>query len=113
MKKAIVALLLTVLAVYVIIICVNARSGSLFLSSSKSGNKKKKEEIIQLSGEKEIESGENISSGDLNLENGNNIEEIENMTFNESGRIIIAMYHKFAKEEGSDEWCRSRWKPYH
>lgn len=107
MKKAIVALLLTVLAVYVIIICVNARSGSLFLSSSKSGDESKKEEIIQLSGEKEIESGENISSGDLNLENGNNIEEIENMTFNESGRIIIAMYHKFAKEEGSDEWCRS------
>lgn len=112
MKKRIMFTMLTVLAIYVIIICVNARSGDLFLSSqnhsiTEEGEEKNKNEVLRLSGEKEIGSGENISSGDLTSKNGNNKDEVENMVFNESGRIIISMYHKFAKEEGTDEWCRS------
>lgn len=42
-------------------------------------------------------------------ENENEKEEVtpEVYKYNESGKIIIAMYHKFSKEEGNDEWNRS------
>ena len=31
----------------------------------------------------------------------------ETYEYNENGKIIIVMYHKFAEEEGKDEWTRS------
>ena len=102
MKKWIMFTMLTVLAIYVIIICVGARSGKLFISSGID-----KSETLKSSGEQEIVSGESISSGDGKFQIGNNIDEYEDMEFNESGRIIIAMYHKFSQNEGTDEWNRS------
>ena len=53
---------------------------------------------------------ENISSGEdaVNLEVSDDTSNIpeEIYEYNESGKIIIVMYHKFAKEE-KDEWTRS------
>ena len=51
--------------------------------------------------------------GQQNIENNEGEEKQEEVTppevyhYNESGKIMIVMYHKFAKEEGTDEWTRS------
>ena len=58
---------------------------------------------------------EEMTSGveQLNIEEQEKEEIVQNIPipevyrYNESGKIIIVMYHKFAKEEGTDEWCRS------
>ena len=42
----------------------------------------------------------------LKIGNNENIDVFESCTYNESGKIIIVMYHKFAEKE-SDEWTRS------
>ena len=109
MKKGIIIALLTVLAIYVIIICVDARSGNLFISGNnprKSGEDIDKTESSNSLDNKEIYSGELISSSDDESQVKDDILS-EDIKYNESGRIIIAMFHKFAENEGSDEWCRS------
>lgn len=48
--------------------------------------------------------------GNTNSDDEKEPEEIvtpEVYKYNEAGKIIIAMYHKFSKEEGKDEWNRS------
>ncbi|MBQ9279693.1 MAG: polysaccharide deacetylase family protein [Clostridia bacterium] len=110
MKKGILFVLLTVLAIYVIIICVDARSGDLFISDNNpanSGENINKGEVFDSSGDGEIASRELISSGEEESQENDNREKNEDILYNESGRIIIAMYHKFSETEGNDEWGRS------
>lgn len=67
-------------------------------------NGKKKEEIIGL------DTPISQISQESSLENKNDeLIEIEEETYeyNENGKIIVVMYHKFALEEGKDEWTRS------
>lgn len=97
--------LLTSFAICAIIICVGCKSGNLFIftdNNSKSGENINNEiNNFDNSGDiSEVNGGSLISSGDIKVDNE------ENYVYNESGKIIIAMYHKFAQVE-SDEWTRS------
>lgn len=47
-----------------------------------------------------------IDSSIVQIEEPEEIVE-ETYEYNENGKIIIIMYHKFAEKEGSDEWTRS------
>lgn len=106
MKKTI---MLTILVVYVILIFVGCKSGRLFIDVSNDSLEDRQtmnnqENSFDKSGEYEEPSGEVASSGDV--ETNNNEEVIENFVYNESGKIIIAMFHRFADSD-LDEWTRS------
>ena len=105
MKKTI---MLTILAIYVILICVGCKSGKLFMDSdtlerdSQTVNNEKND--FDKSGEYGVSSGDDSSSGDAEIKNNNEV--TENFVYNESGKIIIAMFHRFADKD-LDEWTRS------
>ncbi len=119
MKKNI---MLTLLAVYVILICVGCESGNLFVSDERYSNEEVDAnmdiDIFEESGEKEFASGDVFFSGEEmatdneNLISGDEANVIneetntEEYVYNESGKIIIVMFHKFAQVE-NDEWTRS------
>jgi peptidoglycan/xylan/chitin deacetylase (PgdA/CDA1 family) len=136
MKKSIMFTVLTLLLVYVILIAVGCKSGNLFISidepnkeenivAKNSGdldeepNQNLEEDISfaeeneektdyddsKTSDEKEVI--DEIVTPSVEKDEINEQINIEtNCVYNESGRIIIAMYHKFASTE-SDEWTRS------
>lgn len=105
MKKTV---MLTILAIYVILICVGCKSGKLFMDSdtlerdSQTVNNEKND--FDRSGEYGVSSGDDSSSGDAEIKDNNEI--TENFVYNESGKIIIAMFHRFADKD-LDEWTRS------
>lgn len=105
MKKTV---MLTILAIYVILICVGCKSGKLFMDSdtlerdSQTVNNEKND--FDKSGEYEVSSGDETLSGEEEIENNNEV--TENFVYNESGKIIIAMFHRFADKD-LDEWTRS------
>lgn len=96
-------IMLTILSICVILTLVGCKNGNKSIENISSG------EYADASQNEEI-SIENISSGDdavlldVSGESSNIPEEI--YEYNESGKIIIVMYHRFAKEE-TDEWTRS------
>lgn len=105
MKKII---MLTILAIYVILICVGCKSGKLFIDSDNLEENRQtidneKDDFVP-SGEYEVSSGDETSSGEEEIENNNEV--TENFVYNESGKIIIAMFHRFADKD-LDEWTRS------
>lgn len=84
MKKSI---WLTVIGICVILLCVGCENGNV---------------------EEKFEDMQNSSQ----ITSSNEQEEVEKVIeetyeYNESGKIIIVMYHKFAENEGKDEWTRS------
>lgn len=101
MKKNI---MLTVIGICAILTFVGCKSGTLIVDDKnvQSENELTNKENFgyESSGEKEAMSGEVASSGEVEVED-------ENFVYNESGKIIIAMYHKFSEVEGNDEWTRS------
>ena len=104
MKKNI---MLTVLSICVILIFVGCKNGYDSIEKTK---KQESDEYADMS-QNLIDkiSIENAFSGDNNIEisgDFSSIIEEEVYEYNESGKIIIVMYHKFAKE-AKDEWTRS------
>lgn len=85
MKKSI---WLTVIGICVILLCVGCENGNA---------------------EEKLEENANASQNDSSYEKEEELEKIieETYEYNENGKIIIAMYHRFAENEGSDEWTRS------
>lgn len=104
MKKTI---MLTMLAIYVILICVGCKNGNLFIDNNLEDNRQtinnQKNNFNEL-GENEVSSGDESSSGEIEI--NNNDEVTENFVYNESGKIMIVMFHRFA-ESDLDEWTRS------
>lgn len=110
MKKCIMFTVLTVLAICVIITNVGCKSGNLFINADnpeKSGeninNDIKNSNSLD---EMESASGEVLSSDDIGIKDNEKNDIYENCVYNESGKIMIVMFHKFAQVE-SDEWTRS------
>lgn len=104
MDKKIMYTLLTSLTICAIIFCVGCKNGSLFIFNDKTGkNISNNVSNIDESGD---DSGDEVSGESLTNSGEVNIDVAENCVYNESGKIIIAMYHKFSQVE-SDEWTRS------
>lgn len=83
-------IMLTILAIYVTITLVGCENGNIQINTLSSGD------IVN-----------EDSSGDEEIKNDFLKEENEEVyKYNESGKIIIIMYHKFAEVE-KDEWTRS------
>ena len=105
MKKTV---MLTILAIYAILICVGCKSGKLFMDGDDFKDNAQtvndEENDFSKSGEYEVSSGDDSSSGDDEVKNNNEV--TENFVYNESGKIIIAMFHRFADKD-LDEWTRS------
>lgn len=109
MNKNIMSTWLTLVLSCVIISTVGCKSGNVSISnnSEKIGNDI--DAIIDISyssGENEIISGNIISADEIEVEDDEQFNIDEEYVYNEDGRIIIAMYHKFSEKE-SDEWTRS------
>lgn len=109
MNKKIMSTWLTLVLSCVIISTVGCKSGNVSISnnSEKIGNDI--DAIIDISyssGENEIISGNIISADEIEVENDEQFNIDEEYVYNEEGRIIIVMYHKFSEKE-SDEWTRS------
>lgn len=108
-KRTVKRIMFTILTLFIlcaIMTLVGCKSGeSLIGNKTEFSGDTKSGEILEndyISGE--VKNADEASSGDdfLNVENDIN----ESYEYNESGKIIIAMYHKFADVE-SDEWTRS------
>ena len=110
MKKGIMFTLLTVLAICAIITTVGCKSGKLFINadnSEKSGENINNDiNYSNLSDNKEITSGDVFLSDENEISDDEKNDIYENCVYNESGKIMIVMFHKFAQTE-SDEWTRS------
>ena len=92
-------IMLTIITICVTIIFTGCKNGNLKVDTDVSiGNK------TSNSGEF-VEITSNSNSGDLLEENNESLKE-EVYKYNESGKIIIVMYHKFADVE-TDEYSRS------
>ncbi len=109
MNKKIMSTWLTLVLSCVIISTVGCKSGNVSISnnSEKIGNDI--DAIIDISyssGENEIISGNIISADEIEVEDDEKFNIDEEYVYNEEGRIIIVMYHKFSEKE-SDEWTRS------
>ena len=105
MKRYFMYTSLTMVLVCVILATVGCKSGNISVSKMEENPGKDIDNISNItisSGETEALNGE-LTSGDEIMENFD-IE--ETCVYNESGKIIIAMYHKFASQE-TDEWTRS------
>lgn len=72
--------------------------GILSLVGCENGNAKREVESIVNSSA--------LDSSVVQIEESEKILE-ETYEYNENGKIIIVMYHKFAEDEGKDEWTRS------
>ena len=109
MEKNIMSTLLTLFVTCVIISTVGCKSGNVSVSnnSGEFGNDiDMMNNISYSSGENEIVSGNTISGDEIEIENSEQFNIDEKYVYNEDGRIIIVMYHKFSQKE-SDEWTRS------
>ena len=105
MRKYFMYTSLTIMLVCVILSTVGCKSGNISVSESEENIGNDTDNISNImisSGETEVLNGD-LTSGDEIKENFD-IE--ETCVYNESGKIIIVMYHKFAHEE-KDEWTRS------
>lgn len=104
MRKYFMYTSLTLVVLCVILITVGCKSGKTFISSGKNNDDiNNVDNISNLSGNTEIFSG-NAEEDELGNEEKIDID--EQCVYNESGKIIIVMYHRFAQVE-SDEWTRS------
>ncbi|MBQ9314769.1 MAG: polysaccharide deacetylase family protein [Clostridia bacterium] len=92
-------IMLTIIAICVIIPIIGCKNGNLNNVDTK---KSIDNNISQMSGEEK----KFLFSGDLERESVLLKPQDEVYKYNESGKIIIAMYHKFSEVE-TDEFCRS------
>lgn len=92
-------IMLTIIAICVTIILTGCKNGNLKVNTNAGINIES-----SYSGEF-VEITSNSDSGDLLEENNESLKE-EVYKYNESGKIIIVMYHKFAEVE-TDEYSRS------
>lgn len=105
MKKYFMYTSLTIVLVCVILCTVGCKSGNISVSDAKENTGKDTDNISNItisSGETGALSGELTSGDEIN----ENFDIEETCVYNESGKIIIVMYHKFAHQE-NDEWTRS------
>ena len=89
-------IMLTIIAICVIIACIGCRNGNLEVDTDK-GIEKEKFNSGEIKNVSSLESGEKEDDSSLK-------EDV--YKYNEKGKIIIAMYHKFADVE-TDEYSRS------
>ncbi|MBQ8299923.1 MAG: hypothetical protein IJX99_08765 [Clostridia bacterium] len=100
---------LTLVLICVIISTVGCKSGNVSVSNNSEELKTDIDTIInisQSSGENEIVSGNIISTDEIEVKKEEQFNIDEEYVYNENGRIIIVMYHKFSENE-NDEWTRS------
>ena len=105
MRKYFMYTSLTIMLVCVILFTVGCKSGNISISGSEENIGNDTDNIINntiSSGETVVLSGDLTSGDEIN----ENFDIEETCVYNESGKIIIVMYHKFAQEE-KDEWTRS------
>lgn len=105
MRKYFMYTSLTIVLVCVILFTVGCKSGNISVSDSEENIGNDTDNISNImisSGETEVLSGDLTSGDEIN----ENFDIEETCIYNESGKIIIVMYHKFASEE-KDEWTRS------
>ena len=89
-------IMLTIIAICVTIACIGCRNGNLEVDTDK-GIEKEKFNSGEIKNVSSLESGEKEDDSSLK-------EDV--YKYNEKGKIIIAMYHKFADVE-TDEYSRS------
>lgn len=109
MNRNIMSTWLTLVLTCVIISTVGCKSGNVSVSNNSGEFGNDIDAIIdvsQSSGENEIVSGNIISQDENEIKNDEQFNIDEKYVYNEDGRIIIVMYHKFSEKE-NDEWTRS------
>ena len=113
MRKYFMYTSLTLMMVCVILSTVGCKSGKTSILNQEENLGNNIDNVINISN---LSGESGILSGDLNSNDLNSGDELEikkeqfdideQCIYNESGRIIIVMYHRFAQVE-SDEWTRS------
>ena len=109
MSRNIMSTWLTLVLTCVIISTVGCKSGNVSVSNNSGEFGNDIDAIIdvsQSSGENEIVSGNIISQDENEIKNDEQFNIDEKYVYNEDGRIIIVMYHKFSEKE-NDECTRS------
>lgn len=107
--KRIMYTLLTAMSVCAIISLVGCKSGNVAISNNlnESGDDIDTRFDYQDSSiDSEFASGSAFLEDDFDIKEDENINIVDECIYNENGRIIIVMYHKFSENE-SDEWTRS------